>query len=459
MASQLNRQDTIAAIATPAGRGGVGIVRVSGPAAHEIAASVTRKTLQARQATFSKFYQTTIEQDDLVIDEGIAIYFAAPNSFTAEDVVELQGHGGPVVMNLLLAEVLALGARLARPGEFSERAYLNGKLDLSQAEAIADLIDSSTQKAAQGAIRSLQGEFSTLVKTISDKVLRLRMFVEAAIDFPEEEIDFLSDDRVESDLLSIGESIDQLLQQANQGALLREGISLVLAGRPNVGKSSLMNQLSGRESSIVTSIAGTTRDLVHEHIQLEGVPLRLVDTAGIREASDEVEAEGIKRAIREIENADGILALIDISTVSDWQAEANQLLEDLPSKKHILIVLNKSDLLETPPPIPANYPYSVVAISAKSGWQLDVLQTHLKQQFVIEHSSEGMFLARTRHVDAIKRAQQHLQQGQQQLQEHAAGELLAEDLRLCHEALCEITGEFTSDDLLGEIFSSFCIGK
>ena len=449
------KQDTIAAVATPAGKGGVGIVRVSGVDAGRIAQLITQKTLPPRQATFCDFLD---EKSDL-IDQGIAIYFSGPASFTGEDVLELQGHGGPVVMALLLNHVISLGARMARPGEFSERAYLNNKLDLAQAEAVADLIDSSTLAATKGALRSLRGEFSSRISEISTEILRLRMFTEAAIDFPEEEIDFLSDAGLQSGIQNLKTQLETLRQQSKNGALLRDGLTLVFAGEPNAGKSSLMNLLVGDEASIVTSVPGTTRDVIREQVSISGVPIKLVDTAGLRETEDEIEKEGVRRAKQEVDAADGLLLLIDLSTSPNWQESARLLLDSLPDIEKVLVVLNKLDLVSGIVEVPEDYPHSVVLMSAKTGEGLDQLQKTVVSDFAPGISSESPFISRSRHLVALDKTALHVDQGVEQLLSHSAGELFAEELRLAHEALCEITGEFSSDDLLGEIFSSFCIGK
>lgn len=451
----MNHQDTIAAVATPAGRGGVGIVRVSGPAVNKIAQAVVGRLLVPRQATFTDF----LDEFGEVIDQGLALYFISPASFTGEDVLELQGHGGPIVMSLLLSRVVDLGARIARPGEFSERAFLNDKLDLSQAEAVADLIDSTTVAAARGAVRSLKGVFSNQVRALDFDIVKLRMFVEAAIDFPEEEIDFLSDDRLTDNLESALMQLRTLTQQTHQGAILREGITLVLVGKPNAGKSSLMNQFVGDDISIVTDVPGTTRDVIREYISLDGVPLKLVDTAGLRAAENEIEAEGVRRARAEMLTADGVLVVIDASKDADWVSQTGQLLAGLEAQPEVFVALNKIDIASNLPGEFEQSPYHVTKISAKTGAGIGELKTALLNQFAPNVTTESNFIARSRHVDALKRAEEHLVTGRQVLLEQSAGELFAEELRYCHEALIEITGEFSSDDLLGEIFSTFCIGK
>ncbi len=445
--------DTIAAIATPPGRGGVGIIRVSGPKTKQIAHAVLGQCLAPRQAHYLPFKDT----NNTVLDEGIALFFQAPNSFTGEDVLELQGHGGPVVLDMLLSSVVELGARLAQPGEFSQRAFLNDKLDLAQAEAIADLIDSSSIEAARSALRSLQGEFSQRIHRLLEAMIKLRIYVEAAIDFPEEEIDFLSDSAITEQLQTIITDLQDILAQAQQGCLLREGMNVVIAGQPNVGKSSLLNKLAQRELAIVTDIAGTTRDTLRQEISIDGLPVHIIDTAGLRESSDTVEQIGIERAWSEIEQADRILLLIN--DASGITADDQHIIDKLPQNIAITVVRNKIDLNNHQPNIKQGPLGKEIGLSAITGAGLELLTQHLKECVGFQSAGEGSFMARRRHVDALQRALDFVLQGQQQLQQHQAGELLAEDLRLGQEALNEITGEFSSDDLLGCIFSSFCIGK
>lgn len=444
--------DTIAAIATPPGRGGVGIVRVSGKKATHIAKALLGRIPKARNAVFAHFR----DQIGDTIDEGIALYFAAPASFTGEDILELQGHGGPVVMDLLLQRVVELGARLAEPGEFSRRAFLNDKLDLVQAEAIADLIDSQTAAAARSAVRSLDGRFSEEVNELVGEITHLRMYVEAAIDFPEEEIDFLADLHVTERLDSIAARIDALQKRARTGALLRDGMTLVIAGLPNAGKSSLMNALTGTDSAIVTQIAGTTRDVLRERIDIDGLPVHLIDTAGLRDANDEVEREGVRRARDQIAKADHALWVFDEASDPHAQGLAQAL---LPSTLPVTLVRNKTDLTGSVIGIDHDSVPPQVSLSAKTGEGIDLLRSYLKQLVHFEGSNEGDFSARRRHLDAIERAAESVMTGQAALHEGRAGELLAEDLRQAQLALSAITGEFTADDLLGEIFSNFCIGK
>lgn len=442
--------DTIAAIATPPGRGGIGIVRVSGPATVTLARKLLGTLPAPRHAAYMRF----LDAAGAPIDEGLALFFPGPHSFTGEDVLELHGHGGPVIMDLLLQRVLELGARLARPGEFSERAFLNGKLDLAQAEAVADLIDSGSAAAARGAVRSLQGEFSLRVEALVDGLIELRTWVEAAIDFPEEEIDFLDDARIGARLASLRKALAELLGSARQGALLRDGLRLVIAGRPNAGKSSLLNALAGYESAIVTDVAGTTRDVLREHIEIDGLPVHVVDTAGLHESSDPVEQEGIRRAWREIEGADHILLLADAER--GFGAEEQVIAQRLPEGIPLSRVLNKIDLSDEPAGVGSD---GVLRISATRGLGLADLREHLKAAIGYQAPGEGSFVARRRHLEALRRAGTALERGTEALETQRAGELLAEDLRAAQEALGEITGAFTSEDLLGRIFASFCIGK
>ncbi len=444
--------DTIAAQATPPGRGGVGIVRISGSLSRKCAEKILGHCPKPRQAEYLSFKDLEGE----IIDEGIAIFFAAPNSFTGEDVLELQGHGGPVVMDRLLALAQQFGVRLARPGEFSERAFLNDKLDLAQAEAIADLIDAGSEQAARSALRSLRGEFSARINELVEKVTELRMYVESAIDFPEEEIDFLADGEVQRRLDEIITALASVMVAAQQGALLKEGMTVVIAGPPNAGKSSLHNQLAGQESAIVTDIAGTTRDVLREQINLDGMPLHIIDTAGLRESDDVVEQEGIRRAWREIEQADRLLLLVN--DTQGITAEEKAILEKLPKGLPITVVRNKIDDSGNAAAIIDGELGNEIRLSAKSGEGVELLRDHLKQSIGYQGTGEGAFMARRRHLDALERAAVNLQTGDQLLQQ-GSGELLAEELRRAQQSLGEITGEVTSDDLLGKIFSSFCIGK
>ncbi|WP_252177769.1 tRNA uridine-5-carboxymethylaminomethyl(34) synthesis GTPase MnmE [Endozoicomonas sp. 4G] len=450
-------KDTIAAQATAPGRGGVGIIRVSGPEALWVARAVLKMEPRPRYAHYGPFYD---EQDE-VLDEGLALYFPNPNSFTGEDVVEFQGHGGPVILDLLLKRINALGVRLANPGEFSERAFLNDKMDLAQAEAIADLIDSTSEQAARSALRSLQGAFSRKVNELVEALIELRIYVEAAIDFPEEEIDFLADGKVANDLNSIINHLAQVTKEAGQGTIQREGMTVVIAGRPNAGKSSLLNALSGRESAIVTDIAGTTRDVLREHINIDGMPLHIIDTAGLRETEDKVEQMGVKRAFKEIEGADRVLLMVDSATTdaTDPHEIWPEFVDRLPSREKLTVIRNKIDLTGEQAGIEDVEGVPLIRACAMREHGLDALREHLKACMGYEGAMEGGFSARRRHLDALRRAEEFLDNGQKQLEYMGAGELLAEDLRHAQKALGEITGEFSSDDLLGRIFSSFCIGK
>ncbi|AHK17140.1 tRNA uridine-5-carboxymethylaminomethyl(34) synthesis GTPase MnmE [Thalassolituus oleivorans] len=458
-------QDTIAAVATAPGRGGVGIIRVSGDKAQAVALAVLGHLPKPRYAHYGPFKA----QDGSVLDEGIALFFPNPNSFTGEDVLELQGHGGPVVLDILLKEVIAQGCRLARPGEFSERAFLNDKMDLAQAEAIADLIDSASEQAARCALRSLQGEFSKRVHSLLDQLIQLRIYVEAAIDFPEEEIDFLSDGKVSAMLADVEAELAAVMREANQGAILREGMNVVIAGRPNAGKSSLLNALAGQERAIVTDIAGTTRDVLKEHIHIDGMPLHIIDTAGLRDAPDEVEKIGIQRAWDEISKADRVLLMVD-STTTETDPEKllhalyderglKEQADDFLQSKRITVIRNKADLSTEVIGLDIHKRFPTITLSAKQNAGVDVLREHLKDIMGYNAANEGGFLARRRHIDALNRANDAVAFGRQQLDGMGAGELLAEDLRMAQQALNEITGAFTADDLLGEIFGSFCIGK
>jgi tRNA modification GTPase len=445
--------ETIVATATPIGRGGIAVVRISGPLVKSIAETILRKLPKPRLATFASF----LDHQGQVLDEGIALFFPAPHSFTGEDVLELQGHGGPIVVDAVIQRILMLGARLARPGEFSERAFLHDKIDLVQAEAIADLIDASSLQAAHSAMRSLQGDFSKKIHSLVEALIHLRMYVEAAIDFVEEEIDFLQDQQIVTDLENILQELKNTQASAMQGSLLRDGITIVIAGQPNVGKSSLLNCFSGKESAIVTSIPGTTRDVLREQIMIDGMPVHIIDTAGLRETQDIVEQEGIRRAHAEIARADFILLIVD-ATCQD-NRDIHSLFEKIPERAEFLMVRNKIDLTHEQAKLEKKADIIVISVSAKENIGIDLLKEHIKERVGFKSMSEGIFSARRRHLDALLRAEKFLTAGFEQLQKHHAGELLAEDLRQAQLALNEITGEFTSDDLLGRIFSSFCIGK
>ncbi len=449
----MDTRETITAIATPPGHGGVGIVRVSGTGAPEIARAVLGSLPVPRRAERHAFLGTDAE----IIDNGLALYFPAPHSFTGEHVLELHGHGGPVVLDLLLQRITALGARLARPGEFSERAFLNGKMDLAQAEAVADLIASGSQQAARAAVRSLEGAFSSQVRNLAESLVELRMFLESAIDFADEELDLLADADIDQRLDRLTDSLSDLLDEAQQGCLLQEGMAVVIAGRPNAGKSSLLNRLARRDSAIVTRIPGTTRDVLREQIQLDGMPLHVIDTAGLREGGDLVEQEGIRRAWRAIEDADRLLLVVD-DTVGRG-GEETAVRRRLPEALPVTVVHNKIDLTGSPPGVRGSPPDPTVYISAETGAGIAALEDHLKACMGYHGAEEGRFTARRRHVDALRRARELLMEAKRQWQARRAVELLAEDLRTAHRALGEITGECTTEDLLDRIFSSFCIGK
>lgn len=450
-------QDTIVAVATAPGRGGVGIVRISGKDVSPFIAGFLARKPEPRSATFCDF----LDDSAKVLDQGLAIYFPGPNSFTGEDILELQGHGGPVILDMLVQRALQLGARLAGPGEFTKRAFLNDKLDLAQAEAVADLIDAASTQAVRSAVRSLQGEFSGRIHELVESLTELRIYVEAAIDFPEEEIDFLADGQVAGQLQHIQQKLQQVFSRAQQGSLLREGMTVVIAGKPNAGKSSLLNALSGRDSAIVTDVAGTTRDVLREEITLDGMPLHVIDTAGLRETGDLVEQEGIRRAWLEIEKADRVLFVIDSTKAYSLEPEQNwpEYFARFPHQRNISFILNKADLSGLTPGLLEQVRFPVIALSARKGGGIAELVDHLKGCMGYSNVGEGAFTARRRHLDALQRARDFLDNGQEQLAGAAAGELLAEDLRQAQQALGEITGEFTADDLLGRIFSSFCIGK
>ncbi|HHF5912493.1 TPA: tRNA uridine-5-carboxymethylaminomethyl(34) synthesis GTPase MnmE [Haemophilus influenzae] len=451
-------KETIVAQATAPGRGGIGILRVSGPLATEVAQAILGKCPKPRMADYLPFKDAY----GTILDQGIALYFKSPNSFTGEDVLELQGHGGQVVLDLLLKRILQIdGIRLARPGEFSEQAFLNDKFDLAQAEAIADLIDATSEQAARSALKSLQGEFSKKVNELVDSVIYLRTYVEASIDFPDEEIDFLADGKIEANLRGIINQLEDVRAEAKQGSILREGMKVVIAGRPNAGKSSLLNALAGREAAIVTDIAGTTRDVLREHIHIDGMPLHIIDTAGLRDATDEVERIGISRAWTEIEQADRIILMLDSSDPESVNLSKvrSEFLAKLPSTLPVTIVRNKIDLNGEQASESEQGGYQIISLSAQTHDGVKLLREHLKQAMGFQTGIEGGFLARRRHLDALEKAAEHLQIGLVQLTEFHAGELLAEELRLVQSYLSEITGQFTSDDLLGNIFSSFCIGK
>lgn len=447
MRQKRQKDDTISAIATAPGRGGIGVVRVSGPRAAQIARAILGKLPAARKAQLANF----LDHEGASIDQGIALLFLAPHSFTGEDVLELQGHGGAVVLQSILARCIALGARLADPGEFTRRAYLNDKLDLAQAESVADLIDAASTQAAKSAMRSLQGDFSRQIHILVDALINLRMLVESTLDFPEEEIDFLEAAQAKSKLATICADLNALLKRAKQGALLREGLQVVLIGQPNVGKSSLLNRLAGDEVAIVTAVAGTTRDTVRQEIQLEGIPLHLIDTAGLRDTRDAVEKIGIERTWAAIQKAN--LALVIIDAIKGISGEDQAILHALPPAQPVLKIYNKADLLHQ---IPPDADPEGIYLSAKTGMGIDILQQRLLALAGWQQTGEDLFMARERHVRALNQTREHLAQANQHWQQL---ELMAEELKLAQKALNSITGEFTADDLLGAIFSRFCIGK
>ena len=442
--------DTIAAIATAPGAAGVGVVRVSGPAVPAIAQALLGRAPEPRRAHFSAFR----EADGMLIDRGLLLHFPAPHSYTGEHVLELQGHGSMVLLDALLQRVCTLGARLARPGEFTERAFLNGKLDLTQAEAVADLIAARSQAAARAALQSMEGAFSQRVQLLLEQLIALRVHVEAAIDFPEEEIDFLADPAIAAQLHALRDAHDALLREAERGVRLNDGLRVVIVGRPNAGKSSLLNALAGRDRAIVTPIAGTTRDVLRESVAIDGMALELADTAGLRDTEDEVEREGVRRAHGELASADVALLV----TEQAHRDEDLALLADLPSATIRLVVVNKIDRDGQSPSVEVRDGLVTLWLSARSGVGLDALREELKR-LAGQGGGEGAFSARRRHVDALRRVERHLTQADHALSALRAGELAAEELRQAQHALGEITGTYTSDDLLGAIFGSFCIGK
>ena len=450
----MSHPDTIVAAATPSGRGGVGIVRVSGPKTPEIAATLVGVLPEARHATLSRFLDAAGEP----IDIGIALFFPGPQSYTGEHVLELQGHGGPVILETLVERCLQLGARRARPGEFTERAFHNDKIDLAQAEAVADLIDAGSREAARAAMRSLQGEFSNMVQGLTDALVDLRAYVEAAIDFPEDEVDFLGDAQLAERLTTVRGHFDAVLAAAGQGRLLRDGLNVVLAGRPNSGKSSLLNRLAGYDAAIVTAIPGTTRDVLRERIDIDGLPLHVLDTAGLRDSEDAVEREGVRRAAAEMTRADRVLFVIDCANDAPGRAFAEERAR-LPPDVPVTLVFNKIDLAGGLPLDDTVAGPPRLHVSAVTGAGLDQLRAHLKACVSFQTAGNGSISARRRHIEALARARDCVETAARELGQRRAGELVAEELRLGQQALEEITGIFTADDLLGRIFGSFCIGK
>jgi tRNA modification GTPase len=451
----MENADTIAAVATPPGRGGIGVVRVSGKNIKSLAQKVIGYVPEPRYASLSKFF----DEDGQVIDQGIALFFPAPHSYTGEDVLELQGHGGPAVMNLLLSSCLSAGARMAQPGEFTLRAYLNNKLDLAQAESVADIIDASTSEAARCAVRSLQGEFSDAIHIVVQALTDLRISVEASLDFSEEEIDHAHYTEVSDKLKGIQAQLEHVLGAARQGSLLREGVWIVLVGQPNVGKSSLLNLLAGEEAAIVTEIPGTTRDTIRQTIEIEGIPLHLLDTAGLRETDDAVEKMGIARTRSAIEKANFVLLVMDSRRGITYEDKA--ILGSLPPGLPVVYVYNKIDLLDAPSVINISQDGSEIYLSAKTGEGIDTLRQRLLEMAGWQPRSggEGVFMARQRHLRALMAAREYLRNASVLDGNEFQSDLLAEELRLAQQELASITGEFGADALLGEIFSRFCIGK
>jgi tRNA modification GTPase len=447
--------DTIAAIASAPGRGAVGVVRVSGPDVPRIANLILSAMPAPRRAQVSNF----LGSDGEPIDRGLALYFPAPASYTGEHVLELQGHGGALVGDLLLKRLLELGCRMARPGEFSERAFLNGKIDIAQAEAIADLIDAGTTAAARAAVRSMQGEFSAHINALQMQITELRTLVEAAIDFPDEELEFLPGSALGDRIGKILAGFESITAAARQGALLREGLNVVIAGKPNAGKSSLLNALVGDDVAIVTDQPGTTRDVLRQHLHLDGLPLNLIDTAGLRTTADVIEAEGVRRALNELDRADRVLYILDAAAGADEPHDSSAELKELPHGVPVTLIFNKIDLTGAAPSVDESSSPPRVFLSAKTGAGLTLLRAHLKTRAGYQSGESGALSARRRHLDALARAKSCVVQAAETLTTARAFELFAEDLRRAQLALGEITGEFTSDDLLGEIFSSFCIGK
>ena len=449
--------DTIVAIATPPGRGGIGVIRVSGPASVYIAHKIVGSTPEPRRAHYGSFY----DSEGNVMDKGISLFFKQPNSFTGEDVLELQGHGGPVVLDIIIQQLVGLGCRMARPGEFSERAFLNNKIDLTQAEAIADLIDSSTQQAARSALNSLKGTFSNLIDEMIAELIDLRCYLEASIDFPDEDLDLLADEKISPRILKIQQQLFSTLRQAKQGALLKEGIQVVIVGRPNAGKSSLLNCLAGSSRAIVTDIEGTTRDILEEQINIDGLPINFIDTAGLRDPQDSVEEEGIRRALERLKSADCVLLLED-ATVKERAEIDEKYHTKLPEAVPIIRLVNKVDLTEDLPgllPPSTVQPYPILKISAKNNLGIDTLKQYLKEVVGYNSTSESTFTARRRHLESLVETKSILADALDQWIHSRAAELLAEDMRAAQKSLETITGRFSNEDLLDVVFSGFCIGK
>ncbi len=440
--------ETIAAIGTAPGRAGIGIVRISGSRARSIAQAISGKQLDPRRATYTWF----IDANGDVLDRGIALYFPMPDSYTGEDVVELQGHGSPLALSAILEYCLSLGARLALPGEFTERAFLNDKLDLAQAEAVIDLIEARSSAAARAAVRSLDGDFSKRAHELVEQLVSVRVYIEAALDFSEEEVDFLADPELQQRVEQLQETLHDTEVTAEQGRLLRDGITIVISGVPNVGKSSLLNRLAGHDAAIITDVAGTTRDVLREQIQIDGLPVNIVDTAGLCDSDDPIEREGIRRAREEIKRADRVLLICEYG-------QENRSAPVELSGVNFDTVVNKIDLQRQAAKVARNDNGAFIYLSAKTGDGIDLLKNHIKCEVGFSGAGESTFLARRRHVDALRRAKTHIDNGLQNLSQKNYPELAAEDFTLAQRPLQEITGEFTSDDLLGEIFSRFCIGK
>jgi tRNA modification GTPase len=452
----VNFEDTIVAIATPSGRGGLGIVRVSGNKAGRIATALTKNNLSDKSRI--AHYRKIFSEDARVIDECIVIYFSRPNSYTGEDVLEIYAHGSRIVLEMIVDRILALGARRAAPGEFTERAFLNNKIDLVQAEAVADLIDSTSVHAARSAMRSLEGEFSHRVNTLKNELVRVRSYIECALDFPEEDTDFLADIDINEHLQECMAYLDQILARARQGAVLKEGITVTILGRPNVGKSTLLNRLAGKDVAIVTDVAGTTRDLVEQQILLDGIPLHIIDTAGLRKTAGKIEQEGIRRAQNAATGSDIILMVLESGREDGRDTLA--LLENTTPDQKIVFVNNKIDLTGQKPARQKSINHTEeIFLSAKTGEGIELLIICLKEMAGVQDLFEDVFMARQRHIDALVQTRQSIMQALERHKQYKATELLAEDLRQAQERLNEVTGEFVADDLLGTIFSRFCIGK